>query len=93
MRFEEQETTVNVSSADSVARIWTTRPSDIRAMRRRRDQFTEVDSGFYDETSEWAQFELPRHRFSVAAGAKRVMSDAQRDKARAVARRNFGQVN
>lgn len=79
MQFSEQETAIAYSAADDTVQIWTCIPADVRALRK-DDRFTETKSGTYNDGTDWAQFEIPRKRWSTPRGARttRAMTDEQR---------------
>lgn len=66
----ERETIVNMSDADDLVRIWTSQRSNITAMRRKPEHFTEVGSGMHG-TSPWAEFTTVTDRWNLATGARR----------------------
>lgn len=77
----ERETVITVSDADDVVSIWTAqRPVILRLARD--DRFTLTASGEHDG-SPWASFTVPADRWSPLSGAKRRMSDTEREARRA----------
>ena len=78
MNRNEQETNVTYSAADSIIRVWTCIPKDIRAFEKRGAP--KVESGVYNDGSPWAIFEFPADRLNIAMAYKpeRNLSDEQR---------------
>ena len=74
----ERETTVTITDADDVVRIWTAQRRYLGRLRR-HPSYTEVKSGTHGGT-EWAEFTIPASEWNPATGAKRkvTMTDEQR---------------
>ena len=74
----ERETTVTITDADDVVRIWTAQRRYLGRLRR-HPSFTEVKSGTHGGT-EWAEFTIPARDWNPATGAKRKsnMTDEQK---------------
>ena len=74
----ERETTVTITDADDMVRIWTAQRRYLGRLRR-HPSFTEVKSGTHGGT-EWAEFTIPARDWNPATGAKRKssMSDEQK---------------
>lgn len=76
---DERETIIRLSDGDDLVRIWTARRRDITALRKKPDA-TETSTGFHG-TTEWAEFTIPRERWSTGRGikgARRHLSDEQK---------------
>lgn len=84
MQADERETTVTVTDADAVVRIWSARRKDITRLRK-NPKVTETKSGFIDGT-EWAEFTVPTGDWNPASGIKRVSNMTAEQKAAAAAR-------
>lgn len=91
MNADERETVIVLNDGNDEVRIWTCRRPDITALDR-KDAFTCVERGRYDDGTEWATCTIPRPRFSIARAARgqRVLTDEQRAAMAEVARRRFG---
>ena len=74
----ERETTVTITDADDMVRIWTAQRRYLGRLRR-HPSFTEVKSGTHGGT-EWAEFTIPARDWNPATGAKRKsnMTDEQK---------------
>ena len=74
----ERETTVTITDADDVVRIWTAQRRYLGRLRR-HPSYTEVKSGTHGGT-EWAEFTIPARDWNPATGAKRKsnMTDEQK---------------
>lgn len=74
----ERETTVTITDADDVVRIWTAQRRYLGRLRR-HPSYTEVKSGTHGGT-EWAEFTIPASEWNPATGAKRKsnMTDEQK---------------
>ena len=74
----ERETTVTITDADDMVRIWTAQRRYLGRLRR-HPSFTEVKSGTHGGT-EWAEFTIPAAEWNPATGAKRKsnMTDEQK---------------
>lgn len=79
MHLVEQETSITYSAADEHVHIWTCIAADVRTLRK-DERFTEVTSGTYNDGVQWAEFTIPRKRWSTPRGARttRVLSDEQK---------------
>lgn len=79
MNASERETTITYADGDEVVQIYTCIRRDITAMSK-KEQFVEIERGFYPGKVLWAKFEILREDFDVARAAKtkRNLSDEQR---------------
>ncbi|WP_406709342.1 hypothetical protein QEV61_04630 [Trueperella pyogenes] len=80
----EYETTVNMTDADNLVRIWTCQRTVLKRLRRKPDKFTETKHGYYTNANgtryEWAEFTIPTKDFNLANAAinRRPLTEAQR---------------
>lgn len=91
----EYETTVNMTDADDLVRIWTAQRSVLTRLRKKPDKFTETKNGYYTNAYgtryEWAEFTIPAKDFNLAKAAinRRQLTDEQREAAARRARASF----
>lgn len=76
LAMAERETHIGRAGDEDQWVIRTEIPADLHALRK-DDRFTEVHSGHYGEV-EWAEFTIPKDRWSPVSGAKRRVSAEQR---------------
>ena len=72
---EERETTVAVTDADDVVRIWTAQPPVLRRLRK-HPKVTELEGG-----EDWGSFTVPSKEWNPVTGIKRAsrpMTDEQK---------------
>lgn len=67
----ERETIIRTSDEDELVHVWTAQRAYITSLRRHA-AVTEVGKGFIGKT-EWAEFTIPRERWSPL-GVKRTMN-------------------
>ena len=79
MNASERETTIAYADGDEVIQIFSCIRRDITAMSK-KEQFVEIERGFYPGKVLWAKFEILREDFAIdrAAKTKRNLSDEQR---------------
>ena len=79
MNASKRETTIAYADGDEVIQIFSCIRRDITAMSK-KEQFVEIERGFYPGKVLWAKFEILREDFDLARGAKtkRNLSDEQR---------------
>lgn len=82
MIAEERETVVLVSDGDSEVRIWTCRRQDITALKKKVAPFRE---GVYLDGTAWAEFKIPRGRYSVSRGIRSTVTLSPEERARRAA--------
>ena len=80
----ERETTVTITDADDVVRIWTAQRRYLGRLRR-HPSYTEVKSGTHGGT-EWAEFTIPASEWNPATGAKRKVTMTAEQRAAIAAR-------
>ena len=76
---DERETIVRIDDAEKVARIWTSRRTDITRLRKNPGA-VETASGYHG-TTQWAEFEIAPGNWNPASGIKRrskPMTEEQR---------------
>lgn len=84
MNADERETTISVSDADNVVRVWTAQRKVITRLRKNA-KATETGNGYVDGT-EWASFTIPSDQWNPASGIKRTVNMTPEAKAAAAAR-------
>lgn len=93
--INEYETTVNMTDADDLVRIWTSQRSVLSKLRKKAEKFTETRNGHYTNANgtryEWAEFTIPISDFNLAKAAinRRQLTDEQRAALADRARRHF----
>ncbi len=76
---EERETTVTVTDADAVVRVWSNRRRDVSKLRKH--PLFQVENSGFDGSTEWVEGTIPSDKWNPVTGIKRKarqLTDEQR---------------